>query len=92
MGMIISVFLNMALYLVSVGLLWAEGGWREYLPHMIVNWIICVPVALLALSILALILLHFFLICRGLTTFDYIMSKRNSQVSPIQMQTHLHLT
>jgi hypothetical protein len=91
MAMIISVFTNMALYLASVCMLWWENRWREYLPQMIVNWAISLPVALLALSVLALIVLHFFLICKGMTTFDYIIGKRNSQVSPIQMQTHTNL-
>ena len=81
----------MAVYLGSVCLLWGEQKWRQYLPQMIVGWAISFFVALLAVSVLALIVFHVFLICKGLTTFDYIIGKRNSQVSPIQMQTRTNL-
>ena len=54
---------------------------------MVICWLVSAVVIVLAILILGLIILHLFLIYRGVTTFDYIMSKRNSQIAPIQIQT-----
>lgn len=54
---------------------------------MVACWLVSSVVMVLTTLIFGLIILHLFLIYRGLTTFDYIMSKRNSQIAPIQIQT-----
>jgi hypothetical protein len=59
---------------------------------MVANWLVSTAVLVFDLLVLALILLHLFLIYNGLTTFDYIMSRRNAQISPIQLQTNTHLS
>lgn len=87
MVMILLVFANMMVYLVSVALLWVENKWKHFLIPMVINWLISTPVLILAILVLALAILHFFLIYHGLTTFDYIMNKRNAQIAPIQLQT-----
>lgn len=59
---------------------------------MVVNWLVSIPVVVLDLLVFALILLHLFLIYKGLTTFDYIMGKRNAQIAPIPLQTNTYLS
>ena len=92
MVMIIAVFLHMLVYLITVGLLWAEGKWREFIAEMAANWAISFAILVFSILLLGLISLHLYLIYNGLTTFEYIMNKRNSQIAPApQTITNTHL-
>jgi hypothetical protein len=87
MAMIAAVFANMLLYLTSVATLWAQNNWKEYLVAMVINWILFSVVLVFSLLVLGLIVLHLYLIYKGLTTFEYIMNKRNAQIAPTPMHT-----
>lgn len=89
--MIIAVFMHMLVYLVAVGLLWAEGQWREFTGQMAANWAISFVILIFSILLLGLISLHLYLIYNGLTTFEYIMNKRNSQIAPAPQITNTHL-
>lgn len=91
MVMIIAVFLHMLVYLIAVGLLWSEGGWREFTGQMAANWAISFVILIFSILLLGLISLHLYLIYNGLTTFEYIMNKRNSQIAPAPQITNTHL-
>lgn len=49
---------------------------------MVLNWIIFGVVLVFSIVLLALIILHFFLISKNLTTYEYVISKRNAQIVP----------
>jgi palmitoyltransferase len=83
-AMIFAALTNMLAFLGSVALLWLEGRWHMFLVGMIVNWVMFAVVAVFSLLISGLICLHLYLIYKDTTTFEYIMSKRTNQISPIR--------
>lgn len=49
---------------------------------MVLNWIIFGVVLIFSIALFALIVLHFYLISKNLTTYEYVISKKNAQVLP----------
>ena len=82
--MVSSACAYLLVFTASVGVLWMEQNWREFLGAMIFNWICFSFAMVFALLLLLLIGLHCYLCYLGVTTFDYIMGKREkSRVIPI---------
>ena len=49
---------------------------------MVINWIVFSAVLIFSLLLLGLIILHFFLIYRDITTYEYMISRKNAQIIP----------
>jgi hypothetical protein len=74
--MICSAFAYLTIYVTSIALLWSENEWQTYVAKMVTGWVIGMFSAIFTLLLLALILLHVFLMYNNLTTFEYILSKK----------------
>ena len=82
--MISSACAYLLVFSLSVAVLWMEQNWWEFLGAMIFNWICSSFAFVFALLLLLLIGLHCYLSYLGVTTFDYIIGKRErSRVIPI---------
>jgi hypothetical protein len=81
-GMILTAEGHLFSFLLSVIMLWVEDLWRDYLVSMVLTWIIFAVVVLFSLLLLALIILHFFLIWRNITTYEYMLARKNAQIIP----------
>ncbi len=79
MAMIVVTFLNMIVYVIGMILLWTENAWRQYLGPMIVVWIFSLIAIIFSILLLNLIGLHAYLICKGLTTYQFIMLQREEE-------------
>ena len=66
----------MLLFCIAVGLLYQEQLWDGYKAAIIVGWVIFAIAIIFALLILILVILHIYLIAKGLTTFQFIMMRR----------------
>jgi hypothetical protein len=67
--MILTTEVHLIIYVTSVALLWEENNWNSFLISMIINWIVFTAVLIFSLLLLALIILHFFLIFNNITTY-----------------------
>lgn len=74
--MILAAFFLMLIFCLSVGLLYKEDTWAAYRPAIIADWIFFAIALIFAVAILALICLHIYLRAKGLTTFQFIMERR----------------
>lgn len=74
--MIISAFLFKLFFLVAVGLLYEEQNWVNYIPAMVIAWILFAVTLPLAFMLFALVCFHMMLISKGNTTFEFIMMQR----------------
>ena len=76
MVMILVTLINMIVYVVGMIMLWTEDQWREYIGPMIALWIFSVVPVIFAILLINLVALHFYLICKGITTYQFIMLQR----------------
>jgi hypothetical protein len=76
MAMILVTLGNMITYVVGMILLWTENQWREYLGSMIALWVFSVVPVIFAILLFNLVALHIYLICNGITTYQFIMLQR----------------
>lgn len=82
--MILAAFFLMFIFCFSVGLLHSEDLWTAYKPAIIAGWIFFAIALIFAVPILALICLHIYLKSKGLTTFQFIMGRREQQKAEIE--------
>lgn len=75
-AMIVSTCTNLAIYLASVILLSVEKQWMAFLAFIITCWVVMVIVGILWILLFNLNLLHFYLICKGYTTYQFIMVRK----------------
>lgn len=82
--MIASVTLYLVIFVASVAVLWAENRWNAYLGAMIASWLLSLPAIVFAVPLALLVILHCYLSCKGLTTYEFIVNKREkfSSVAP----------
>lgn len=80
--MIFSALVNLALFLVGISMLWNEGEWNYYIVKMIISWIAGGVVAVFVLLILALVSFHIYLICKGKTTYEFLMEDKIKKIIP----------
>ena len=71
--MILSVFLQMSVFLASGATLSIQYDFSNYLPQMIVVWIYMVVSSVLAFLVFNLTMLHVYLTIKGITTYEMIM-------------------
>ena len=74
--MIISAQLYMLLFCLAVGLLGSEHLWDGYYSAFIAGWFFFALAAIFGVLLFVLIILHIYLMVKGLTTFEFIMMKR----------------
>lgn len=74
--MIVSTWLNLFMYLAGVVTISIEYYWLEFLIKIIFAWAISIVVLILAILLFNLILLHIYLTCIGMTTYQFIMAQR----------------
>ncbi len=74
--MILSAMLYMLLFCIAVGLLYQEQAFGNYKGIFVVSWIFFALSLVFGGLLVGLIGLHIFLMCRGQTTFEYIMLRR----------------
>lgn len=79
MAMITVTFISMAVFIASVGLLWAEGGYEKFMAEMGVVWASSIVVLIFLILILNLIFLHIYLNYLGVTTYQFIMMSREKK-------------
>jgi len=70
---------NFIVFITSVGLLWAEGHSHMFREIMGLAWALFAICLIFSVLIVGLLFLHIFLIIKGLTTFEFIMQKRESE-------------
>lgn len=77
--MIVSVFVQMIIFLASGAVLSVQNTFRQHMAQMIAVWIYMVPLAVLAFLVFNLILLHIYLTIKGLTTYEMIMLMKEEE-------------
>ena len=53
--------------------------WKQYLGFMVTSWVVLAIIFILAILLLNLILLHVYLGCKGYTTYQFIMVRREEE-------------
>ena len=76
MAMIIATWVNLLVYVVAMAVLWQEQRWDAYQTQMIVIWVFAVVVCVFWILLSNLVVLHLYLIYKGLTTYQFIMQQR----------------
>jgi hypothetical protein len=82
MVLVVSISVNLAVYLAGLGVLWREGRWEGYLGSMVAVWIVGVVVGVIEVMVVVLLGFHVFLISKGLTTIDYLILGASRRVAP----------
>lgn len=77
--MIVSVMLQMATFIAAGVTLSLERQFHLYMPQMIVAWAYMGIVGILLFLIMNLVILHIYLICRGMTTYQLITLIREEE-------------
>ena len=77
--MISSLTAYLTIFIASVCVLWAEQQYYSFLVGMVVNWLFLVPAVISVLPVAVLVCLHCFLMCKGVTTYEFIMSKKEKE-------------
>jgi hypothetical protein len=80
--MILVAEAHLFIYLTSVLLLWTENNWNNFIASMIAVWIVFAAVLVFSILLLGLIILHFYLIYHNITTYEYMVSRKNAQIMP----------
>ncbi len=74
--MILLTLGNMMVYVVGMILLWTEDQWRDYIGPMIALWVYSIVPVVFSVLLFNLVALHIYLICKGITTYQFIMLQR----------------
>jgi len=77
--MITLTCISMVVFIASVALLWAEGGYDKFMAEMGVVWASSIIVLIFLILILNLIFLHIYLNYLGVTTYQFIMMNREKK-------------
>jgi hypothetical protein len=76
MAMILATWVNLLVYIVAMAVLWQEQRWDDYQTQMIVVWVFAIVVCVFWVLLSNLVVLHLYLIYKGLTTYQFIMQQR----------------
>lgn len=77
--MITSTCVNLSVYLASVVYLSIEKQWSAFLGFIITSWVVMVIVFVLWFLLFNLNLLHFYLMCKGYTTYQFIVARKEEE-------------
>ena len=76
LAMIVSVFVNLFIYILAAILLTVENKWSQIVGKMVGTWIVLALVSIFLILVFNLILLHIYLGCKGYTTYQFILVRR----------------
>lgn len=82
--MISSVMLYMLLFCIAVGLLYQEQAFCNYKGVFAASWVFFTFSLVFGGLLVGLISLHIFLMCRGQTTFEYIMLRKTQEQKNVE--------
>lgn len=68
--------MHLSLYVVSLAILTSQKEYNTYLAGFIVAWISGAINSIFSFLLLNLIVLHIYLISKGLSTYEFIMAQR----------------
>lgn len=74
--MILASFATLTIYLITIIILTSEGQYDTFLTGFIFAWISGAINAVLAFLLLNLILLHVYLMAKGISTYEFIVAQR----------------
>ena len=74
--MIVMVVLKLALFLMAAIWISIENNFRNYLPQMIVVWVYCLIAVILVFLDFNLLIFHFYLNAKGISTYQFIMIQK----------------
>jgi hypothetical protein len=77
--MITSTCVNLSIYIASVIVLSIEKEWVTFLGFIITCWVVLVIVFVLWFLLFNLNLLHIYLMCKGYTTYQFIVARKEEE-------------
>lgn len=78
LAMILSAFSNLLIYVVSLVRLTFERNYLDFLAGFVAAWISGVINAIFVILLVNLILLHLYLIYKGISTYEFIVAQREA--------------
>jgi hypothetical protein len=76
---IATTFFHLLLFIFSTIFLTLEDQWQDFLYFIIPTWIVMAVISVLSILLLNLILLHIYLNCKGYTTYQFIMVRKEQE-------------
>jgi hypothetical protein len=76
--MILSAFSNLLIYVVSLVTLTFEGNYFDFFAEFIAAWISGAINIIFVILLVNLILLHLYLIYKGISTYEFIIAQRDA--------------
>lgn len=77
--MISSTLTNLAIFVAGVIVLSIENRWGNFFGFIVTSWVTLAIVFILFVLLFNLNLLHFYLICKGYTTYQFIMARKEEE-------------
>ena len=75
-AMIISTFFQLIVYIIALGILTAEKIFGLFVVEFILAWISGAINCVFSFLLLNLIVLHIYLMCKGISTYEFIVAQR----------------
>ena len=76
-AMIVCTFIQLVVFIVGIGMLTGERNFGDFLAGFIFSWISGAVNCVFAFLLLNLIVLHIYLMCKGMSTYEFIVATRN---------------
>jgi hypothetical protein len=86
--MIVSNCFHLSFYIVAVTIVSYEKRWDEFIGFIITSWVVLVVVAILWFLLFNLNLLHIYLMCKGYTTYQFIIARRDKKYKKSEDKVH----
>ena len=74
--MIIAAFSHLLVYVISIGIVTSQKDFSTYLAAFIISWISGGINGVFVFLLLNLIILHIYLISKGISTYEFIVAQR----------------
>lgn len=75
-GMIISAFAHLLIYVIATVILTLQSNFNDFLGGFVVSWVSGAINGVFAFLLINLIILHFYLIAKGISTYEFIVAQR----------------
>ena len=77
--MIITTCVVLVVYIIALAILTSEKTYVDYLLSFILAWVSGGINAIFAFLLINLIVLHIYLICNGISTYEFIIAQREEE-------------
>jgi hypothetical protein len=77
--MIIATFVVLVVYIIALAILTSEKTYVDYLLSFILAWVSGGINSIFAFLLINLIVLHIYLICKGISTYEFIVAQREEE-------------